>query len=77
MDTKRLPAGTPKSIRLAAHRQKMMGKHFRRQETGVGYFERQLAKGKRVFANLSKNHELYGCHPSELESVKGVTNYGA
>jgi len=31
----KFPANTPKAIREAAHKQKMMGKHFRRMERGT------------------------------------------
>lgn len=60
-----LPKGTPKPIINAAHRKKMMGKFFRRQEIGVTRMEQAVAELHERMAKFSNRaarlHQLaYG-----------------
>lgn len=58
----KLPNGTPASVRKALHREKMMGKHFRKMELGVTELEQlshRLSNGTELersaaFENVSK-----------------------
>lgn len=42
-----------KEAKTAAHRAKVMGKFFRRQERGVTFAEREIAAGKHARPNMS------------------------
>lgn len=51
---RRPPAGTSKEALIAAHKSKMMGKHFRDQERGRTVTEQALGMRRRLRPNVSQ-----------------------